>query len=375
MVLDIFSIFLQVLGFLLLVTVVVVIHELGHYWAARLSGMAVEEFSVGFWKRLVCFKTRSGTEWSFRLIPLGGFVRIKGLVLEGESPEGTAQGSFYSRNPMLRAFVVSAGPLASVVGGYFVLLLVFAGFGEMVPNDKPVVGAVLEGSPAERAGIKPKDVILSINGTPIREYWDIRLITQDSPGKPLTVKLQRGEEIMTLIVTPRLSETPLPVIGKDKKPLKDSTGKEIERRIGQMGVAPDVVYRSMSLAQAHSSALQWTVRALSEFVKVMRTPHRLKEEAGGPIMIARISSQAAREGFPAWLLVLGFISISLGLVNLLPVPPFDGGRLLITLIEAFRRGRRLSPRVEAAIMTAGLITIGLLFIAVMTLDITRLLER
>ncbi len=373
MLLDAFGALAQVGGFLVLVTIVVVIHELGHYIAARLSGMKVEEFAVGFWRKLLSFKARSGTEWSLRLLPLGGFVRIKGLELEG-SPEEPAQGSFYSRRPLLRAFVVFAGPLASVVGGYLILLMVFAGFGEMVPDDRPVVGAVLSGSPAEQAGIKPKDVILEIEGKPIREYWDLRLIAQDCAGVPLSVKLRRGEEILTVVVIPRRSEKPLPVVGKDKKPLRDSQGREVLRHIGQMGIAPSVSYRPMGLAKAHASASEWTLRALSEFPRVLLNPQRLKEEAGGPITIARISTQAAQEGLPAWLLVMGFISISLGLVNLLPFPPFDGGRLLITFIEALRRGRRLSPKVEAAMMTAGLIMIGLIFIAVMTLDISRLLE-
>ncbi|MEM4408388.1 MAG: M50 family metallopeptidase [Candidatus Caldarchaeum sp.] len=372
---EVLNVFIQVAGFLVLVTIVVVIHEFGHYWAARLSGMTVEEFAVGFWKKLVSVRTRSGTEWSLRLVPLGGFVRVKGLVMEEETPEGAGQGSFYSRPTLFRAFVVAAGPLASIVGGYLVLLLVFAGFGEMVPDEKPVVGAVVERSPAEQAGIKPKDVILSMNDTPIREYMDIRLITQDSAGKPLVIRLRRGSEVFTLTVTPRLSERPMPVLGKNKEPLKDSHGQDVMRRIGQIGIVPGIIYRPMPLAEAHVSAYQLTWRVLTEFPKVLASPHRLKEEAGGPIMIARISTQAAQEGLPAWLLVLGLISISLGLVNLLPFPPFDGGRLLITFIEALRKGQRLSPKVEAAIMTVGLIMIGLIFVAVLTLDISRLLER
>ncbi len=355
-----------VLPFLLVLTVLVFVHEMGHYLAARQCGVRVEVFSVGFGPEIFGVTDKAGTRWKFSLVPFGGYVKMF-----GESPPDAEDGpvslstadlsvSFFKKRLWQRAWIVFAGPLANFVFAVVVMTGLFSILGQpFTPAD---VGEVIEGSAAEKAGLKPGDVFLTIDSAEIERFEQVRRIVQLSPGKPLRITvLRKGEKItVTAIPTPheetRFGSTQ--VIGR----------LGVSRPSGDMIFVRHDPFTAVWKASVHTVALTGNILdALGQMISGERTA----KELGGPIRIAQISGNMAQAGIVTLIQFAAILSINLGLINLFPVPLLDGGHLVFYGIEAVR-GRALGERAMGYTMNIGLALILGLTVFVTWNDLVQL---
>ncbi len=358
----------QILAVAIVFTTIVGVHEFGHFLFAKLFKMDVDEFAIGFGPRIASRKTKTGTVVSLRCIPLGGFVRVKGSEPREDGGEVHIERGFFSRGPWLRLLVFLAGPAFSLLFGvvcYFAVAM-FNG----TPDAEPIIGGVPKDYPAEAAGLREGDKVLAINGAPIRTYQQIRETVQPSKA-PLDFRILRGGKEVTLKVAP-IQRLQL-LDDADGNPKFGPDGKPIYQVLGFIGIQAKVekfqIVPSMQFAARNSMML------ISQTVHVMGSWSRLKQNAGGPISIARVTSSAAQSGAVALLYLAGTISFSLGLLNLLPIPLLDGGQIVIAFIEGLRRGRRLSMKVQELVAGAGFALILLMIVGVFALDIGHITEE
>jgi regulator of sigma E protease len=348
-----------VLPFLLVLTVLVFVHELGHYLAARQCRVRVEVFSVGFGPELFGFTDRVGTRWKFSLIPFGGYVKMFGESApdaEDNSVSHSQQDldvSFFNKKLRQRAWVVFAGPLANFVFAIVVMAGLFSILGQ--PYTPADVGQVVEGSAADKAGLKPGDVFLTIDSTEIERFEQIVRIVQLSPGKPLEINVMRkGEKVTVTAVPTPFEETRFgatQVIGR----------LGISRSSGDMLFVRHDPLTAIWKAGIHTAVLTGNILdALGQMISGNRTA----KELGGPIRIAQISGDMAQAGIVTLIQFAAILSINLGLINLLPIPLLDGGHLVFYGIEAVR-GRALGERAMGYTMN-----IGLAFILGLTVFVT-----
>ena len=320
----------MVFGFLVVLTVLVFVHELGHYLIARRNGVRVEVFSIGFGPELFGWNDRAGTRWKISALPLGGYVKMFGdsdgsSVLPAaeiaEMTEAERKVSFFYKPLGQRAAIVGAGPLANFIFAIVVMSVLFATYGQ--PYMPPEIGRILPGSAAERAGMKVGDVVTSIDGNPIARFDDIRRLVELDAGTPMAIIVSRDGEPVSLSVTPTVVD--------------DGNG----RQIGQLGVhggtTVKYIRRSPASAVFHAFSETWnlstsTLGAMWQMV----TRKRSADELGGPLRIAQLSGQVAQIGVGALLSFMAMLSVNLGLINLFPVPVLDGGHLLFYAAEAIR---------------------------------------
>ncbi|MBI1776358.1 MAG: RIP metalloprotease RseP [Proteobacteria bacterium] len=334
--------------FLVILTVLVFVHELGHFCLARRNRVRVETFSIGFGPELFGFNDRKGTRWKFSALPLGGYVKMFG---EGEgmgtgaaaaalSPEERAV-SFHHKTLGQRAAIVAGGPLANFIFAIVVLTGLFAIVGQ--PFTAPVVDEVMEAGAAEKAGVKPGDRFLTVDGQSISRFEELQRLVQDSPGRPLEVVLDREGQALRLTVTPTVTEQ------------TDRFGNR--HVIGLLGVRShrlETVRHDPLTAvwQASRETAMMTVGTLKALGQII-VGSRGTEELGGPLRIAQMSGEVAQGGLVATFWFMAVLSINLGLINLFPIPVLDGGHLLFYGAEALR-GRPLGPRAQDYASMAGL---------------------
>ncbi|WP_209776782.1 RIP metalloprotease RseP [Azospirillum agricola] len=331
----------SVLAFLVVLTVLVFVHELGHYLVARRNGVRIEVFSIGFGPELFGFNDRAGTRWKFSALPLGGYVKMFGDADPASTPGAhlTAMSaderavSFHHKRLGQRAAVVAAGPIANFVFSIVVLAVLFATAGQsFTPAD---VGGVQPGSAAERAGLQPGDLILSIDGAGIQRFEEIRQIVSIKPGETLRMEVEREGRVVTLDATP------------DAREMTDRLGNT--HRVGQLGITRgsvdmkrhDPVTAVWQAGREVMGMITGTFTALGQMVEGSRGT----EELGGPLRIAQMSGEVAQSGWYPLVWFMTFLSVNLGLINLFPVPMLDGGHLLFYGIEALR-GRPLGARAQ-----------------------------
>lgn len=334
-------VFEYALPFLFVLTVLVFVHELGHYLVARFNGVRVEIFSIGFGPELFGWTDKAKTRWKFSAIPLGGYVKMFGDINAASMPDSAvAQMSpaeqavaFPTKRLSQRAWIVAAGPIAN----FLFAILLFAGLYVFVgqPFTPPVVGAIQEGSAAEAAGLAHGDVFVRIGGQRIERFEDIQRIVRIAANRPLEVVVLRDGAEIVVTATPRLES------------FTDNFGNEHE--IGLLGIqggAPEFVKRnpaaSLWLASKETVSL---IGSIFEAVGQIIIGTRKADELGGPLRIAEISGQAAEMGVLAIVQFMAIISINLGLINLFPIPVLDGGHLLFYAFEAVR-GRPLGERAQ-----------------------------
>jgi regulator of sigma E protease len=327
--------------FLFVLTVLVFVHELGHYLVARWNGVRVEVFSIGFGPELFGWTNRAGTRWKISAVPLGGYVKMFGDADPASMPSADVRAmtpeerevAFHHKRLPQRAAIVVAGPAANFVFAIVALAALFATVGQ--PFTPPQVGTVQAGSAAEASGVQPGDVIASIDGQPIQRFEDVQRLVRLDPGQPLSLAVHRGDQDVTLSVTPKLSE------------VTDRFGNK--HQYGLLGiVGQGVQYVRYDPATALARATGETadiVGGTLQAVWQMIIGARSTDELGGPLRIAQMSGEVAQYGFSAILPFMAVLSINLGLINLFPIPVLDGGHLLFYAAEAVR-GRPLGQRAQ-----------------------------
>lgn len=351
-----------VVPFLFVLTIVVFFHELGHFWVARRAGVKVVAFSVGFGPEIAGFNDRHGTRWRLSAIPLGGYVKFFGDENAASTPDHRAldrmseaerSGSFFHKSVGARAAIVAAGPIANFILAIVIFSALFMTVGKQVTT--PQVDSVQAESAAQKAGFAPGDIILSIDGTPIDSFGEMQRIVSASADRQLQIEVDRDGRILTLEATP------------DRREITDSFGNV--HRIGILGIsrstgAGDVKTERFGPVAAVGLATQevwFIVDRTFDYLGGVVTGRESADQLGGPIRIAQVSGQVATFGFAALLQLAAVLSVSIGLLNLFPVPLLDGGHLLFYAIEALR-GRPLSERAQEVGFRIGLALVLMLML-------------
>jgi regulator of sigma E protease len=366
----------DIFPFLLALTALVFIHELGHYLVARWNGVRVETFSIGFGPKLFGWVSKkSGTHWIVSAIPLGGYVKMFGdtnpaSVDIGERPSLTAEQekeAFYAKRVAQRSAIVAAGPAANFLLAIALMAGTFVTVGKAIAPSS--VGQVLPDSAAARAGLLPGDKILSIDGKNVATFSDLQRKIVNSPGVPLQVVLERNGLSQNIVLTPAVKE------------VTDNFGK-LHRSglLGVQSVKPEIHKFSLIGGVQEAAKTCWlvtgdTLRGLWDIVTGVRS----FKEMGGPVKIAQISGEVAdTRRLPDFLFFLAVLSLNIGMVNLFPIPALDGGHLLFYFFEALR-GKPVPPKVQAVGSMAGFGMILVLIACITWNDITPyvkpLLER
>lgn len=329
-------------SFILIISLIVFIHEFGHFIVARWCGVKVDEFAIGFGKELIGFNDKKGTRWKFCLLPIGGYVKMHGdrnaasvpdveLVKNMSAEEKKI--SFLGKNVYQRMAIVGAGPVANFLLAIVIFTFLFRLNG--VTTVAPVVDKVLEESAAFDSGLKKGDEVLQVDDIEIVTFDDMRAIVSMSADRKLTFKIKRDDKIIDVDLTPKTRIT------------KDFFGDEV--KIGMIGVsASEVNHKTLNLGQsfmrAHVETYNTSI-AIFKAIGELVTGRRSIEELGGPIKIAKYSGKTVEMGFVAVVWFMAMISVNLGVMNLLPVPVLDGGHLFYYMIEAIFR-KPLSQRVQ-----------------------------
>ena len=351
-----------VVPFLFVLTIVVFFHELGHFMMARWCGIRVLVFSIGFGPEIAGFNDRYGTRWKISAIPLGGYVKFFGDDNAASTPDHAAvaamseadkKDSFIFQPVRSRAAVVAAGPIANFVLAIAIFAGIFMTVGKQTTS--PRVDTVLAGSSAEVAGFKPGDLVLSINGEKIESFSDMQRVVSISAGEPLAIEVDRGGVQVALKAVPQLKE------------IKDNFGNV--HRLGVLGISRSMAPGDIKTEKAGpiravvmGAQETWFVvdRTLSYITGVF-AGREAADQLGGPIRIAQVSGQVATAGFAALIHLTAVLSVSIGLLNLFPIPLLDGGHLLFYVIEAIR-GRALSERAQEVGFRIGLALVVMLMI-------------
>ncbi|MBU0952502.1 MAG: RIP metalloprotease RseP [Elusimicrobia bacterium] len=329
--------------------IIIFLHELGHFVSAKMVGMKVEKFAFGFGPEIVG-KTVGETRYAICWVPLGGMVKLAG-GMDNESKGDP--GEFFAKPWYKRVLVVASGPLMNYVLAlvFFFIAIYFWGLG--VPTEKPVIGEVRAGYPAAKAGIKSGDMIISINGQKIKLWQDAAEIIHKQAQKKLVIKIRRHNEVSSFEITPQMD--------KDFK-------------VGVIGIMPDVQIEKVGMAKSFLISAAHTIEINIVFFVYMwdRITKMEKPEVSGPIGIAQVIAQTAKVGFSNLLILIGRISVMVGLMNLLPIPIFDGGHIMFFTIEGLITKKRASNKVIETTNYIGLTIIVLLMVFAFYSDFERI---
>ncbi len=346
-----------IIPFLFVLTIVVFVHEMGHYLVGRWCGIGVREFSIGFGPELIGFNDRRGTRWKLSAIPLGGYVKFLGdmsVTSDPNSQETEAlsaderRHAFHTQPVWKRALTVFAGPAANFILTIAVFAVMFSIYGRYV--SEPTVAEVRPGSPAEAAGFLPGDRFVSVDGRRVETFGDVQRLVSGRAGDAIVFVMLRGEDEVTLTATPELTEQ------------TDALGNTI--RVGVIGVVnneelgqPRLIEYSPggALVEAVEETGHIIVRT-GQFLQRFAVGREDRCQLGGPVRIADMAGRAAALGFEWLVQLVALLSVGIGFLNLLPIPPLDGGHLVFYGIEAVAR-RPVSERVMEAVYRAGLLMV------------------
>lgn len=355
-----------IIPFLVVLTILVFVHELGHYWIARRNGVRVETFSIGFGPEIYGWTDKHDTRWKFSAVPLGGYVKMFGEHdfddQEEQPPMTPAEEavSFHTKRLHQRAAIVAAGPMANFLFAIVLLAGLFSIFG--APTLLAGVGSIQEDSAAAEAGFETGDRVLRIEGESVTLFEDLRRIVSERPGVALRFDVLRKERELALTATPKPYE------------IEEEGAK---RTIGLLGIRPDpeqVSYDRLGLIASVGAAVErsfgLTTQILTALGQII-TGSRDADELGGPLRIAQISGQMAQGGLVDFVYFMAALSINLGLINLLPIPMLDGGHLAFYLIEGVR-GKPLDRRYQEYGFRFGLILVFVLMIFATWNDLVNL---
>src|SRR6266705_242841 len=341
--------------------VLIVFHEFGHFLLAKLSGVGVLTFSVGFGPKL-WVKKKGDTEYALSAFPLGGYVKMVGEDPGEEVSPAEIERSFAHKGLLKRIVIVAAGPGFNLLLAVVLLMIVFLFYG--VPILSTQVGGVETGSPADRAGIRKGDFIVSLNGELIREWDELSSGIKASQGEPLNLQIRRESQEMTTITVQPAKKEGKNIFGEKRDEWMIGIGSQVSIEKGNAGLAIVRAFR-----QTYDYA-KLTLLALYKMVKGEVSPRNL----GGPILIAQMAGQQAQEGLGSFLAFIAVLSINLGVLNLLPIPVLDGGHLLFFLVESVI-GRPVSVRHREMAQQVGIFLLMLLMIYAFYNDIARFFEK
>ena len=347
-----------IIPFVLVLTILVFVHELGHYLVARYNGVRVDVFSIGFGPEIFGWTDRAHTRWKFSLLPLGGYVKMYGDANAASTPDQKELHAMSDQQKSMtlhgksvgqRIAVSAAGPLANYLFAFIVFALLFATVGQRYSPSE--IGLIQPGSAAETAGLRVGDRVVSIEELPIQRFEDMQLIISENPEVPLMMTVMRGEDEFSLSVTP------------DIKTIKGAFGAVHETGvlgIGRQGV--EYIKRN-PLEAVFYAAKECYILTSQTLISIgqMILGTRSADELGGPLRIAQLSGEVFQAGFPTFLWFMAILSISLGFINFLPIPLLDGGHLLFYFIEAIR-GKPLSEKAQDRGFYFGFLVVGGLMI-------------
>jgi regulator of sigma E protease len=364
-----------ILPFLFGLSVVVFFHELGHFLVARWCGVQVLTFSVGFGPEIVGFNDRYGTRWKLSSVPLGGYVKFFGDDNAASVPDEAAAAnmteaekrhSFVHQPVGRRSAIVAAGPIANFILAIVIFAAVFAFYGRHTTTAR--VDSVLPDSAAAAAGLKPGDVVLAIDGRTIESFSDMQRVVIANAGRTLTFQIDRGGAPMTLTATPALKQG------------KDGFGNNTCQAV--LGVSRSMAPGDIKTEHVNPLAAVWLgtketwsiIDRTFSYIGGLFAGRECADQLGGPIRIAQISGQVASLGFMPVLQLAAMLSVSIGLLNLFPVPLLDGGHLMFYLVEA-TRGRPLSAKAQEIGFRIGFAIVVMLMIFTVFNDTMQLLPR
>jgi len=349
---------ITLISFIVLLGVLIFVHEFGHFLAARLAGVGVLKFSLGFGPKI--FGKKIGeTEYVLSWIPLGGFVKLLGEQGNEELPPEDIKRSFHNQSTWRKILIVAAGPAFNFLLAVLIFMIVLV-YG--LPNLTSEVGEVQKDSAAYEAGMVKGDNIVSIDGEKVDLWENIRTIINATKGKEITVIVQRGTEQKNLLIKPRLSKS------------KNIFGEEVSAYL--IGIAPSgktqIIRKSPGGAIVDSLYKTWDISKLTviSVVKMLEgviSPRTL----GGPIFIAQVAGAQVKEGIIPYILFMAILSINLGVINLFPIPVLDGGHIFFYMIEMVTR-KEISMKVKEMSQQIGFAFLLMLMLFVIFIDIERL---
>lgn len=344
---------------LLVLSALIFFHELGHYTAARVFGVYVEVFSIGFGKKIASF-TWLNTRWQISAVPLGGYVKMKGQDDLDPGVTSSDTDSYNSKKPWQRIIILLSGPLANFILAWFFFYALALGGPQTL---SPVIGNVLHESPAHSAGLQKGDVVLSINEESVTQWDQISDAVKSSVG-PLTFRIERGNTIHLLTVTPKITQT-------------ENIFKEtIQQRM--VGIAPSGATHTLQLTpiSAMGYATQETYTSsllIFQSVQKLLTGIVPAKEVGGVVSITKITADAAEYGWMSLFFFSALISVNLGVLNLLPIPALDGGHIMFNLYEIIRRKAPSEAVITQLTIGGWILLLGLMSLGLYN-DITRLMQ-
>jgi regulator of sigma E protease len=351
------------LAAVLVLGVLIFVHELGHFLVAKASGVTVLRFSLGFGPRLLAVQIGE-TEYALSAIPLGGYVKMLGEEESEDEPLVGDPKRAFSRQPLWKRFaIVFAGPFSNLASSWACLVAVALLFGVLVPSDLPVVGALTPGLPAEKAGLRPNDRVIAVDGQPIATWDELVQKTVESQGRPMTLTALRDGQRLELPVTPE-KQVSRNLFGED---LGEVYRIGIERAAEAEKVSPlDAPWIAAKQVAFYSELI------VLSLVKMFQGKISARE-LGGPITIARLAGERAQNGIKGLLEFMAFLGVNLGVLNLLPIPVLDGGHLFFFAAEAvFRRPIQVKYR-EVAQQIGLFLLVSLMLFAVYN-DIYRWIQ-
>jgi len=338
--------------------VLIFFHELGHFLVARLFGVGVEKFSLGFGPRLIGKKIGI-TDYIISSIPLGGYVKMVGEQPDADLDPADIPISFTHKNVWKRILIVAAGPFFNFLLAVIIFFGIFQISGMFIL--KPSIGEVQEGTPAYRGGLKQDDIITSIDGVELSTWEEMAEIITVSKGKPLVVSVRRGDSTLVVNIIPEL------------KIFQNIFNEDVKRFVIGITASGDGFSKDLNIFQSLSESIiqtykitVMTIKGVAKLLQGAISPKTLS----GPIMIAQMAGDQAREGATNLIFFIALISINLAILNFLPIPVLDGGHLLFFFIEA-ATGSPVSIRVREIAQQAGIFVLILLMIYVFYNDIAR----
>jgi regulator of sigma E protease len=361
-----------IIPFLFVLTIVVFFHELGHFLVARWAGVKVLTFSLGFGPELAGFNDRHGTRWKISAIPLGGYVKFFGDESEASTPSSEAlaqmtaeerENSFHHKNVRARSAIVAAGPIANFILAIVIFTALFTFFGK--PSTSARVDGLQAGGAAATAGFQVGDVVTAINGNAIGSFTEMQRAVGTHAGEKLNFTVKRDNSTVELAATPELKE------------IKDTFGNV--QKLGVLGITRSTTPGEAVTEKVNPAVALWlgvketwfVIDQTLSYIGNVFTGRASADQIGGPARIAQISGQVATLGLIPLFHLAAVLSISIGLLNLFPVPLLDGGHLLFYAVEAVR-GRPLSERAQEMGFRIGLGLVLMLMVFATYNDILHL---